>query len=340
MDTARFSSIVDRYGALRIGVIGDVCLDRYLEIDPSLAEVSIETSLPVHNITRIRSQPGAAGTVINNLAALGIGRIDVFGWCGLDGEGWELQRALGQVPGVSLACFVASPERHTFAYTKPLWCDGSVPPRELNRLDLKNWTPTPEALSAQLAQAVRHNGPHLDALIIMDQSDRPGTGVVTESVLREIKALAQSRPLLPIIADSRSGLQRFPPIIFKMNSHELSRLLGSETPVDLTEARSQAMRLAKQNRNPVVVTLAADGIVSALPDGTSSHIPCIPVHGPIDVVGAGDSVSANLTAALAAGATLADAACLANAGASVVIHQLGTTGTASVAQIRQTLSLI
>jgi rfaE bifunctional protein kinase chain/domain len=339
MDSQRFSSIVKRYDALRIGVIGDVCLDRYLEIDPGLAEVSIETGQAVYNITKIRSQPGAAGTVINNLAALGIGRIDVFGWCGQDGEGWELQRALGLVPGVSLASFVSTADRHTFTYTKPMWCDGSVPPRELNRLDLKNWTPTPEALSAQLAQAVRHNGPHLDALILMDQCDRPGTGVITDAVLREIKALAHTRPLLPIIGDSRSGLQRFPPIIFKMNSHELARLLASDNSVDLAEARQQAVRLARMNQRAVVVTLAADGIVSALPDGSSEHVACIPVHGPIDVVGAGDSVTANLTAALAAGATLAESACLANAAASVVIHQLGTTGTASVAQIRQTLSL-
>jgi bifunctional ADP-heptose synthase (sugar kinase/adenylyltransferase) len=59
------------------------------------------------------------------------------------------------------------------------------------------------------------------------------------------------------------------------------------------------------------------------------------VSGPIDIVGAGDSVSANLTAALAAGADLPEAMQLAMAAAYCVIHQLGTTGTASVEQIRQ-----
>ena len=53
--------ITARYSALRIAVIGDFCLDRYLEIDPARTEISIETGLPVYNVTRVRSQPGAAG---------------------------------------------------------------------------------------------------------------------------------------------------------------------------------------------------------------------------------------------------------------------------------------
>jgi bifunctional ADP-heptose synthase (sugar kinase/adenylyltransferase) len=59
----------------------------------------------------------------------------------------------------------------------------------------------------------------------------------------------------------------------------------------------------------------------------------LPFRGPIDIVGAGDAVSANLAAALAAGGSLREAMELANAGASVVIHQVGTTGTASVAEL-------
>jgi bifunctional ADP-heptose synthase (sugar kinase/adenylyltransferase) len=63
----------------------------------------------------------------------------------------------------------------------------------------------------------------------------------------------------------------------------------------------------------------------------------LPIRGPIDIVGAGDAVTANLAAALAAGATPHEALELANAAASIAIHQLGTTGTASVEQIAQRL---
>ncbi len=95
------------------------------------------------------------------------------------------------------------------------------------------------------------------------------------------------------------------------------------------------MGLARQNGRPVFVTLAERGIVGASPDGHSEHVPALPVRGEIDIVGAGDSVSANLLAALAAGATLREAMELANLAASIVVHQLGTTGSASVARLRQ-----
>ena len=83
--------------------------------------------------------------------------------------------------------------------------------------------------------------------------------------------------------------------------------------------------------------MAERGIVGDLPDGQIEHMPAVPVRGPIDIVGAGDAVTANLTVALAAGATLRETLELANAAASIVVHQLGTTGTAAVAQLRQLL---
>ena len=60
MTAARFRAILDAFPRLRIAVVGDFCLDRYLEIDPARTEVSIETGLSVHNVVRVRSQPGAA----------------------------------------------------------------------------------------------------------------------------------------------------------------------------------------------------------------------------------------------------------------------------------------
>ena len=94
MNADRFAAITGAYSKLKIGVVGDFFLDRYLEIDPSKGEISIETGLPVHNVVRVRSQPGAAGTIVNNLAALGVGTIPVVGFCGDDGEGYELRAAL------------------------------------------------------------------------------------------------------------------------------------------------------------------------------------------------------------------------------------------------------
>ena len=80
MKLDRFTTITERYSRLRLAVVGDYFLDRYLHIDPSRNETSIETGLTVFNVVEVRSQPGASGTILNNLVALGIGEIHAVGF--------------------------------------------------------------------------------------------------------------------------------------------------------------------------------------------------------------------------------------------------------------------
>ena len=75
MKPGRFNELTKAYANLRVAVVGDFCLDRYLEIDPARSEVSIETGLEVYNIVNVRSQPGGSGTILNNLEALGCGHL-------------------------------------------------------------------------------------------------------------------------------------------------------------------------------------------------------------------------------------------------------------------------
>jgi bifunctional ADP-heptose synthase (sugar kinase/adenylyltransferase) len=336
MTPERFDTITSRYPRLRLAVIGDFCLDRYFDIDPGRCETSIETGLPVHNVTRVRCQPGAAGTILNNLVALGIGTLFPVGFCGDDGEGWSLRRALTQLPGVQLDAFVTAPDRHTFTYSKPLLHHPGRPPEELSRLDQKNWTATPELLAQKLAASVMSLTGEVDGSIVMDQVDFEGTGTVTREVLRALAERSRSSPGTLILADSRRGLGGWPPLVFKMNASELAVLTGR--PVgSLEDIQTACIALARSSGRPAFVTLSERGILGATAEGESAHVPNFPIRGPIDIVGAGDAVSANLTAALAAGASVVEAMEIAMAAAHLVIHQLGTTGTASVPAIRQIL---
>jgi rfaE bifunctional protein kinase chain/domain len=330
MNPERFHAITSRYPQLRIAVIGDFCLDRYFEIDPGRQETSIETGLPVHNIENVRCQPGGAGTILNNLAALGIGAIYPVGFCGDDGEGFELQRALESRPGVVMDHFVTTPERRTFTYTKPLLMHAGKAPQELSRLDIKNWTPTPPEVQRQLIASSLAAIAATNASILLDQVDKPETGAVTKSVLQGIAAMSGKL----MLADSRRGLRGFPSAVFKMNRAEFCALTGAPETLSIAQLQQEARVLAQQNNQPVFITLSEQGILGAAPTGEIAHVPALPVRGEIDVVGAGDAVSANLTAALAAGASLEEAITLANAAASIVIHQLGTTGTATVEQLK------
>lgn len=334
----RFTQIASRYSQLKIAVVGDFCLDRYLEIDPARSETSIETGLSVHNVVRVRSQPGAAGTVLNNLVALGVGGLWPIGFCGDDGEGFELRRALASLAGVRLEHFVTTPERRTFTYCKPLVMEAAGP-RELSRLDSKNWSPTPHQVEDQLLAGLQAAVEQADAVIVMDQVDAAETGVVTARVREALAKLQRARPARVMLADCRRGLGDYPPLGFKMNAAELAAMAGrgEAGPLELPEVERIAAGLAQKNGQPVFVTLAERGIVGALASGQTARAPSLPLRGPIDVVGAGDSVTANLTTSLAAGAELAESLEIAMAAASLVVHQVGTTGTASPAGIRELL---
>ena len=318
-------------------MLGDFCLDRYLEIDPGKTETSIETGLPVHNVVNVRPQPGGAGTILNNLSALGIGTIYPIGFAGDDGEGFELCRALDQVPGANLKHFLRTSARRTFTYCKPLIVSPGKAPVELNRLDSKNWSPTPDAVQQELVTQMLEAAKAIDGVVLLDQVDIPETGVVTSKLLAQLHDVLRTRVSLPVIADSRRGLRGYPPVIFKMNTSELAVLVGTQRQPSLDEIKAAAAQLARKNGQAVFVSLAAQGIVGADAKGEVWQIPALPVRGEIDIVGAGDAVSANLISSLAAGASVVEALELANAAASVVIHKLGTTGTANMEEISELL---
>src|SRR6516165_4343079 len=114
------NQILDRLPGLAIGVVGDLFLDRYLDIDAALTEPSLETGLDAYQVVRVRSYPGAAGTVINNIVALGAKRVCPITVIGEDGEGYELMQALNRLKAVDRAWILQEPERRTPTYTKPM----------------------------------------------------------------------------------------------------------------------------------------------------------------------------------------------------------------------------
>jgi bifunctional ADP-heptose synthase (sugar kinase/adenylyltransferase) len=211
------------------------------------------------------------------------------------------------------------------------------PPRELNRLDKKNWSPTPPVIAEQLSANVLAVADRVDALILLGQEDQQETGVLIPRVLAALDMVARQNPKRLMLADSRRTLRDYPPAVFKMNASELSVLAGVPVTAPVSEIAKAAITLAARNQRPVFVTLSERGILGVTPEGVVVHQAALPVRGEIDIVGAGDAVSANLTMALVAGAALPEALELANAAGSIVVHQLGTTGTASRRQLQELL---
>src|SRR2546421_8926480 len=119
LTSERIEAILRTLPRLTIGLVGDLFLDRYLELVAGSRELSIETGLEAYQIERVRNSPGALGTVMNNLVALGVGLLAPVTAIGDDGHGYDLLKELRRLP-VDTAHILCLPNRLTPTYTKPL----------------------------------------------------------------------------------------------------------------------------------------------------------------------------------------------------------------------------
>lgn len=334
-------SILAKLPQLKIGVVGDLFLDQYLELDHRLTEPSIETSLDAYQVTGVRNSPGAAGTILNNLAALGVGCIKVLSFVGTDGRGYDLKQAL-IARGIDLTHLLETPLRCTPTYTKPMLSTTNGPAKELSRFDIRNRSATPGDVQLFLLEELPKLWDNVDALLVLDQVSEPETGVITSLIRHKLAELGEANPKKLLMADSRELIQHFQYCWTKPNVHECQQALMMEG----ADPELVVMALAYQLERPVFCTMGPQGICLAdtfavasdctgTPRIETTTIPGYTVDGPIDVVGAGDSTSAGIACAFAAGATLAQAAAFGNLIASITVQQLGTTGTASPEQVRQ-----
>jgi bifunctional ADP-heptose synthase (sugar kinase/adenylyltransferase) len=317
-----------------VGLIGDLFLDRYFDLDAALNEPSVETGLTAYQVTGVRCYPGALGTVLNNLAALGVGRIQPITVIGDDGEGYELRRALAKLPAVAADDVVVSPDRRTPTYSKPMLTEnGAV--RELNRLDTKNRTPTPAAVEDEILRRIDAAWDSFDAVIVLDQVSEAECGVITTRVRERLAELGDRDPGKFVLADSRERIREFRNVCVKPNERECWLQNCGPAGDDMNFG---PLALLHSCRRLIFCTAGERGIYYFNPrhehPQIEVHIPAYPVSGPIDICGAGDSCSAGIACAMTAGATPEQAAAFGNLVASITVQQIGVTGTATPEQVR------
>jgi rfaE bifunctional protein kinase chain/domain len=331
--------LVDRFPRVRVAVVGDFFLDQYFVIDPGLAEPSVETGLTANQVVAIRHSPGAAGTVVNNLAALDAGEIHAVGLVGDDGHGYLLRRELER-RRVLTEALVPSDRRFTPTYTKPMFLrPGAAGAVEVEgeRIDIVNRTPTPPDLEDAVVRAVEAVAPRVDAVVVLDQVTRENVGVVTARVRRAICDVAKRLPGTLFYADSRGAIGEFVGLTTKPNEREALTAAGVGDPAAPSdEAAAEAgRRLFARTGREVFLTRGERGVLLTSRRGQCA-IPAIPVDGPVDVCGAGDSATAGIVLSLCSGATPEQAALVGNIVASKTVVQIGATGTTTRDAVRAT----
>jgi len=312
----------------RIGVIGDFCLDVYWEQDLSASEKSVETGLPTHPVRDQRCELGGAGTIVNNLVALGVGSVQVFGVVGADPFGAEMLRLLA-AKGVNRdGVLTQAGQFDTLVYIKPVR-DG----HEQNRIDFGNFNELRDAVATDLLAKLEVALPTLDVIIVNQQVRR---GIHTQYFQTAFNALLARHAGRTFITDCRHVAGIYAHCLHRLNEVEAAKLAGADRDygdvIAMDEARTAAQQLYARWHKPVFVSRGARGVLVA--DGTGIQaIPGLHIINPVDSVGAGDSMLAGIAAALAAGYPPVAAATFGNYVAGVTVQKLFQTGTASPAEI-------
>ena len=335
---AHLKAILDQFHDQRILVVGDFYLDAYWYIDKVRSTLSLETPWHTNPVVEQRYSPGAAGTVTNNLKALGVGTVYTLGVIGEDGFGGTLLNCL-QANGCLTDFMIQVPRWVTPTYLKPMHRGYEGVETEGPRFDIENQSPMEETVENAVINALQECVPLVDGIIIGDQMPLENLGVLTNRVREELCKLALAFPEKIFFADSRTRIGAYRNVIVKPNRFEAKRALQPEwngQEVDMAEAKLCTVVLAKQTQNTVYVTLGENGILVYCEDELT-HIPGIPIDDEIDPVGAGDSVSAGLVATLcslrASQEAAAEAAYVGNLVASITVTKIGTTGTASPTEV-------
>jgi bifunctional ADP-heptose synthase (sugar kinase/adenylyltransferase) len=336
MTPERFSEILDKFGRVRIAVAGDFFLDRLFYVERDWDEPSVETGLTAYQVARRKCLPGAAGTITNNLAALGVKEIYALALTGDDGEAFDLLKGLRE-SGVDTSFVVRHGDIFTPTYTKTFF-DYPDRKEETHRIDVKNRRPTPEEAERRVIGNLLEIERRVDAIICLEQLKDKDCGMFTDAVIETLSGIS-ARGAARVLVDSRFNIAKFRNVIKKCNDAEILNALSAAG----TDAGSSAKTEGAARFALVDAALLKLGGGSSMPFFAScgergfkvlygGHIEDVPAYsppGPYDICGAGDSAMAGLACALSSGAEPVEAALFGNLVASITIQQIGVTGTAT-----------
>lgn len=305
------AALAGRLKGRRIICLGDVMLDRY--VYGAVDRISPEAPIPVIAVKRQSAMPGGVGNVARNVAALG-GEAVLIGVAGSDDAGKELKRLIADETRMS-ADLVYDKDRPTTVKTR--FMAGG---HHLLRADEgEGATDIDSSIEDQVLRIFEAELEDSDAVILSDYAK----GVLTDRVIGEViqKAKAAKKP---VIVDPKSrDFRRYDGASFLTpNAREVAEATGIACLNDDMSATAGSMAREDAGAVAILVTRSEQGMTLVDGDGVQ-HLRARALE-VFDVSGAGDTVIAVLTLAIAAGATNSQAAALANAAAGVVVGKVGT----------------
>jgi D-beta-D-heptose 7-phosphate kinase/D-beta-D-heptose 1-phosphate adenosyltransferase len=321
LSASRARQILAAAQKTRVLVVGDVMLDQF--IWGGVSRISPEAPVPVVDFARESFMPGGAANVARNLVSLET-PTELFGAIGNDDAGHKLQKLLGE-QNIGCTGLVKSSARHTSVKTRIV-----AQQQQVVRIDRETRDGLDGKLTGSLLAEIKSKISKADAVIVGDY----GKGVVTQRLLDGIKSLCRERGVWlsfdpkPVHHLNLSNLSLITPN--RKEAFELANL-EDETKSENLFADKNLMLVAERLLNELrpallLITLGELGMLLCQRGQKPFHIPTI-AQEVFDVSGAGDTVIASFTLAIAAGASPMEAAILSNHAAGIVVGKVGTATT-------------
>jgi D-glycero-beta-D-manno-heptose-7-phosphate kinase len=318
LSASRTKQILSAASKTRVLVVGDVMLDHF--IWGSVGRISPEAPVPVVDFERESFMPGGAANAARNLTALDV-TTELFGAVGKDHAAGQLRHLLEE-QHIGCAGLIANSARSTSVKTRIV-----AHKQQVVRIDRETRDGLEARLTRQLLNSLKSRLKKTDAVIVCDY----GKGLVTQPLLNEIKTLCRNRGIWlsldpkPVHHLSLSGLSLITP-----NRKEAFELVNvrDETRNDDPLADANLMHTAERLLNELrpavlLITLGELGMLLCQRGQKTFHIPTVAKE-VFDVSGAGDTVVATFTLAIAAGASPLEAAIISNHAAGIVVGKIGT----------------
>lgn len=322
----RAREIMQRMQGMSVVVLGDLMLDEFVWGD--VTRISPEAPVPVVDVRRESVHLGGAANVLANIVALGV-HASIVGVVGDDGAGQRLMSALRETsPAQADEMIVIDRSRPSTVKTRIIAHNQTVV-----RADRERRTPVDAQTEDRIIAALQRAIKEAQAFVVSDYDK----GAVTPRILNEILPLAYGRGI-PVLVDPK--IRNFdayrPATLITPNHHEALRLTDTEEDTDEGLKRAAQLIRARTGCDSVLITRGERGMMlleGALEEPVYVATAAREVY---DVTGAGDTVIATLAASLAAGATMLEAAILANHAAGIVVGKVGTA-TATALELREAI---
>ena len=310
-------------------VIGDMAIDEM--VYGTTDRMSREAPVLILRHYNTKVILGAASNAAHNISSLTAGKVSVIGTYGKDYYAPILLKAFKDA-GVNTEYMVEDTTRATTVKTRISGsCSRSIT-QQIVRIDRETVDPVSKEIEAKIVEQMERSIPKHDAVILSDYN----IGLLTETVIKKAIELSKKYNKI-IVVDSQKDLDRFQGVTsMTPNQPDSEKFVGFFIKDKETLQKAGKEMLAKTNAESALITLGGDGMALFEKNGNFVKVPVFNKTDVFDVTGAGDTVVATYTLAMAAGMNKKDAAIVSNLAASIVVRHFGCA-TTTVDVLKSTL---